>query len=204
MGRYLGPSCRLCRREGISLCFKGSKCGLVRRKSKPGLKAKKRMVKLSDYGLRLREKQKLKRIYGLREKQFYNFFIKAEKRKGKTGDNLLLLLERRLDNIVLRSHFARTRIQARQIVSHGHILVNRKKVNIASYLLKEGDVLELRKKSKNLGIVRESLKNMGNQGVVDWLEVDENEIRAKLKYIPSRGDIDIPVNEQVVVEFYSK
>ncbi|MDH4127706.1 MAG: 30S ribosomal protein S4 [Spirochaetota bacterium] len=209
MGRYIEPVCRLCRREGVQLFLKGNrcisaKCAVTKRKSPPGVKGKKRMAKTTDYGFELREKQKIKRMYCLRERQFYNTFTKAERKTGKSGDNLLISLESRLDNIVLRSHFSSSRPQARQLITHGHLLVNGKKVNIPSYQVRQGDVIEARPKSKNLSAIRDSLKNISRQGAPTWLEIDENEVKSKILLIPSREDIQIPANEQLVVEFYSK
>lgn len=208
MGRYLEPQCRLCRREGIKLELKGerclsSKCALVRRKFPPG-QIPKRRGKESEYGMQLREKQKAKRYYGLLERQFRNFFNKALRRKGVTGEQLLVLLERRLDNVVYRMHFAPSRKAARQLVSHGHIRVNGKKVDIPSYLLKEGDTVEVKEKSKKLVSVVESLKNVAKVGVVPWIEVNPDQVKGKLLYLPKREEIDLPVNEQLIVELYSK
>ena len=209
MGRYIEPVCRLCRREGVQLFLKGSrcisaKCAVVKRKSPPGVRAKKKMTKMTDYGFGLREKQKIKRMYGLGEKQFYNTFLKAERKTGKAGDNLLICLESRLDNVVLRSNIASSRALSRQLIGHGHLLVNGKKVNIPSYQIKAGDIIEARQKSKNLSAIRDSLKNISRQGVPSWLEVDENEVKSKVLSLPVREDIQIPANEQLVVEFYSK
>ncbi len=209
MGRCLDPVCRMCRREGIQLFLKGNrclspKCAVTKRKSPPGVHSKKRATKLSDYGVELREKQKIKRMYTLSEKQFFNTFEKAERKVGKTADILLTSLEKRLDNVIYRSHFSTSRLQARQIISHGHILVNSKKVNIPSYSVKEGDLIEVKSKSKNLAIIRDSLKNISRQGIPTWLEVDENEVKSKVLMIPTRDDIQINANEQLVVEFYSK
>lgn len=209
MGRYLGPVCRLCRREGTQLFLKGNrclspKCAVVKRKTPPGMKGKKRAAKLSDYGVELREKQKVKRMYGLGEKQFFNSFDQAERKVGKTGDNLLISLERRFDNIVFKSHIASSRSQARQLIGHGHFLINGKKVNIPSYRLREGDVIETKEKSKNLTVIRDSLKNISRKGVPNWIEIDENAVKAKVLALPVREDIQIDANEQLVVEYYSK
>ncbi len=209
MGRYLGSVCRLCRREGLQLFLKGNrclspKCAVVKRKSPPGVRGKKRMAKISDYGTELREKQKVKRMYGLGEKQFFNTFVKAENKVGKTGDNLIVALEKRLDNIVFKSHFASSRFQSRQLINHGHFRVNGRKVNIPSYAIKAGDVIEARPKSKNLSIIRESLKNISRKGLPSWIEVDENEVKSKILAVPVREDIQLPANEQLIVEFYSK
>ncbi len=211
MGRYLGPQCRLCRAEGVKLYLKGDrcntdKCPITKKKGMPGKGPRARIKKRSDYGVQLREKQKVKRMYGMLEKQFKIFFLKAEKMRGITGDNLIQLLERRLDNIVYRMHFASSRKMARQIVSHGHILVNGRKVNIPSYLVKENDEIEVREKSKKLLVIKESLKEYSRAGVVPWLEVDPDRVWGKVKMIPRRNDVtDLAnVNEQLIVELYSK
>lgn len=208
MGRYLEPQCRLCRREGIKLDLKGercisSKCAIVKRKFPPGQMPKRR-GKESAYGVQLREKQKVKRYYGLLERQFRNYFELALRKKGVTGEQLLLLLERRLDNVVYRMHFAPSRKGARQLIGHGHVRVNEKKVDIPSYLLKEGDTVEIRDESKKLAPVTESLKNIAKAGVVPWIEVDPDQVRGKLLYLPKREEIDLPMNEQLIVELYSK
>ncbi len=211
MGRYLGPSCRLCRAEGVKLYLKGErcnsdKCPITKKKGLPGKGPRARIRKRSDYGLQLREKQKVKRIYGMLEKQFKIFFLKAERMRGITGENLIQLLERRLDNIVYRMHFASSRNMARQLVSHGHIMVNGKKVNIPSYLVKENDEIEVRDKSKKLLVIKESLKEYSRSGVVPWLEVDPDRLWGKVKMIPRRSDVTdlADINEQLIVELYSK
>lgn len=210
MGRYLGPKCRLCRREGIQLFLKGTrcfsvKCALVKRKNPPGVLAKKRTSKLSNFGVEMREKQKLKRMYGcLGEKQFYIDFHHSERKTGKTSDNLILALERRFDNVLLRSHFASSRFQAQQLISHGHFQINGRKVDIPSYRVQPNDVISAREKSKNLSVIRESLKNLSKQGVASWLEIDENEVTCKILDQPKKEEITLPLNEQLVVEFYSK
>ncbi len=211
MGRYLGPSCRLCRAEGVKLYLKGErcnsdKCPITKKKGLPGKGPRARIRKRSDYGLQLREKQKVKRIYGMLEKQFKIFFLKAERMRGITGENLIQLLERRLDNIVYRMHFASSRNMARQLVSHGHIMVNGKKVNIPSYLVKENDEIEVRDKSKKLVVIKESLKEYSRSGVVPWLEVDPDRLWGKVKMIPRRSDVTdlADINEQLIVELYSK
>ena len=211
MGRYLGPSCRLCRAEGVKLYLKGErcnsdKCPITKKKGLPGKGPRARIRKRSDYGLQLREKQKVKRIYGMLEKQFKIFFLKAERMRGITGENLIQLLERRLDNIVYRMHFASSRNMARQLVSHGHIMVNGKKVNIPSYLVRENDEIEVRDKSKKLLVIKESLKEYSRSGVVPWLEVDPDRLWGKVKMIPRRSDVTdlADINEQLIVELYSK
>lgn len=211
MGRYLGPQCRLCRTEKRALYLKGErckgpKCSIAKKKGEPGKGLKKRIKKLSDYGLQLREKQKLKRIYGMQEKQFHNYFIEANRLKGITGDNLITRLECRLDNIVFRMHFAASRRQARQIVSHGHIKVNDKRVNIPSYIVKENDKIEVIENSKKIIMIKESLKEYSRVGAVPWLEVNPDEIYGIVKNVPRRNDIiDLAdIKEQLIVELYSK
>jgi small subunit ribosomal protein S4 len=211
MGRYLGPQCRLCRTEKTKLMLKGDrcksdKCPITKRKGAPGKGPRARMRKISDYGIQLREKQKLKRIYGMLEKQFKIFFEKAERMKGITGENLLCLLERRLDNIVYRMHFASSRKQARQIVLHGHVYVNKRKVNVPSYIVKENDEIEIKEKSKKLIMIKESLKEFSRAGVSQWLEVDPDKMCGKIKALPRRSDIlDMAdIREQLIVELYSK
>lgn len=208
MGRYLGPVCRLCRREGIKLMLKGerclsSKCPITKRRFPPGQMPKRR-VKPSEYGVQLREKQKVKRYYGLLEKQFKRYFEIASKKKGITGELLLTMLEQRLDNVVYRMHFASSRRMARQLVRHGHILVNGRKVDIPSYFVKEGDEIEVKEKSKKMLPVLESLKNISRVGTVPWIEVDPDSVKGRFLYLPKREEIDLPVNEQLIVEFYSK
>ena len=211
MGRYLGPQCRYCRTEKIQLFLKGErckgpKCAITKKRGAPGKGPRSRMRKISDYGLQLREKQKLKRMYGMRENQFKRFFDKASRMKGITGDNLIQLLERRLDNIVYRMRFSTSRKNARQLVLHGHILVNNKRVNIPSYLIRENDKIEVQKKSKKLIMIKESLKEYSRSGAVQWLEVNPDDISGMVKTIPSRNDvIDLSnIREQLIVELYSK
>lgn len=208
MARYRGPLCRLCRREGMKLFLKGTrcyteKCAFERRKYPPGQHGHNRS-KLSDYGLQLREKQKVKRIYGVLERQFKNYFEKASKMKGVTGENLLKLLERRLDNVVYRMGFAVNRRQARQLVRHGYFMVNGKKVDIPSYLVKPGDIIEIIQSGKELEIVKESLALAEQRGIPEWLEVDTKEMKGKFIRVPERQEIPLPVQEQLIVEFYSK
>lgn len=207
MARYTGPVCKLCRREGIKLYLKGSrcyddnKCALKQRPYPPGQHGHRR-VKLTDYGIRLREKQKLKRHYGLLEKQFKNLFYKAERMKGVTGVNFLILLERRLDNVVYRASFASSRRQARQLVNHAHFLVNGRKVNIPSFLVSVGDVITVREKSKNIQPIQEAISS--GREVPSWLEVDYDKLVCKVISMPTREHITLPVNEQYIVELYSK
>ncbi|MEW5817107.1 MAG: 30S ribosomal protein S4 [Spirochaetota bacterium] len=211
MGRYTGPQCRLCRAEKEKLFLKGErcysgKCPVTKKRNPPGKSMKSRVKKLSDYGLQLREKQKVKRLYGMLEKQFGLFFSRAERLPGKTGENLIILLEKRLDNIVYRMRFASSRKQARMIVSHGHILVNGKKVDIPSYIVKENDEIAVCEKAKKLLSIKESLKEYTRSGVVPWLEVDPDNLKGRVKIIPRRSDIiDLSsVKEQLIVELYSR
>ena len=211
MGRNIGPQCRLCRADNTKLFLKGErchsgKCPVSKKRPAPGKDAKSRVKKLSNYGVQLREKQKLKRLYGILEKQFRNTFDKANRMEGKTGDNLILLLERRLDNIVYRMRFASSRNQARQLVSHGHVYVNNRRVNIASYSIKENDVVHLGEKAKKMLTVKESLREYTRSGVYPWLEVDPDAMRGVVKAMPRRSDITdlADVKEQFIVELYSK
>ncbi|HHX77456.1 MAG TPA: 30S ribosomal protein S4 [Firmicutes bacterium] len=208
MARYKGSVCRLCRREGIKLYLKGErcytdKCAVDRRTYAPGQHGQRR-GKVSEYGLQLREKQKARRIYGILEKQFRTYFEEADRRKGVTGENLLKILESRLDNIVYRIGFAMSRAEARQLVRHGHISVNGRKVNIPSYQVKVGDVVEVREKSRNISRIKEIAEIMERQGTVDWLEVDRENLKGKLLRVPSRDEIDVPVQEHLIVELYSR
>jgi len=208
LARYTGPVCRLCRREGVKLFLKGdrcysSKCGFERRGYPPGEHGQKR-AKLTGYGLQLREKQKLKRIYGMSENQFRRYFEKADKMKGITGDNLIILLERRLDNIVYRMGFARTRREARIFVRHNHVLVNGRKVNIPSFIVKEGDVIEIKGKTKESEFMKDILASTQRRSLPEFLEVDREALKGVVKRLPSREEIILPVNEQLIVELYSK
>ena len=206
MARYVGPSCRLCRREGIKLFLKGErcyteKCAIEKRNYPPGVHVDTR-GKILEYGIRLREKQKVRKIYGLAEKQFKRFFVLAERKQGITGTNFLVLLERRLDNMVFRLGFATSRKEARQIVSHNHIAVNGKKVNIPSYLVKEGD--EITVKDKELQSVKNALESVVRRGIPSWLELDKDNVKGMVKMLPSRDDITMPIKEQLVVKYYSR
>ena len=212
MGRYIGPVCRLCRREGQKLFLKGEKCytdkcPYSKRPTLPGQRGKfgqPARTKLKDYGIRLREKQKLRTIYGVMERQFRKYFEMARRMPGLTGENLLQILERRLDNIVYRLGFAPSRRAARQLVRHGHFLVNGKKVDIPSYLLKPGDVVQVREKSRQLDIIHQMLKKRGRVKELPWLQVDKAHLEGRLLAIPSRKEIPVDVNESLVVEFYSR
>jgi small subunit ribosomal protein S4 len=207
VARYTGPVCRLCRREGLKLFLKGSrcfteKCAIERRNYPPGQHGLGRS-KRSAYGEQLREKQKAKRIYGLIEGQFRRYFERAEREKGVTGENLLRLLERRLDNVVFRLGFAASRAEARQVVRHGHVLVNGRKVSLPSFLVKVGDQVQLRPTSGLQERVAENL-SAGRGQVPQWLELAAPEKRGVVRSMPLRDDIQIPVQEQLIVELYSK
>ncbi len=209
MARYIGSVCNLCRREGTKLFLKAErcytdKCAIVRRSYPPGQHGQGR-IKMSEYAIQLREKQKIRRLYGVLERQFRGYFEKAERMKGITGDNLLQLLERRLDNVAQRMGFAGSKKEARQLVRHGHLLVNGKKVNIPSYLLKAGDIVELREKSRSLVQVQQTLAAVEKRGFPSWLEIDKAQFRGKVLGLPARDECTLPtVKEQLVVELYSK
>jgi small subunit ribosomal protein S4 len=208
LARYTQSVCRLCRRENLKLFLKGErcyteKCAVDRRSYAPGQHGQSRK-KVSDYGAQLREKQKVRRIYGLLENQFRITFKKADRQKGITGENLLALLERRLDNIVYRLGFANSRNEARQLVLHGHFMVHQSKVNIPSYLVKPGDVIELREKSKKVVRILEALEGVARRGVPQWLELDKDQMKGQVKALPNREDITIPIQEKLIVELYSK
>ena len=209
MGKYRGPVCRLCRREGIKLYLKGErcygpKCALERRPYPPGQHGQKRARRPSDYAVRLREKQRLRRIYGLNEKQFRNLFEEAARKKGVTGTVFLHLLESRLDNVVYRLGIAASRRQARQLVRHGHITVNGRRVDIPSYRVKPGDVVAVHEKSKNLGVIQANVELAKGRKGVPWLEFDPEKLSGKFLRYPDREDLALPVNEQLVIEFYSR
>ena len=207
MARYTGPVCRLCRRERMKLFLKGTKCDSIRcpierRPYPPGQHGRGR-IRESEYLLQLREKQKARRIYGLLEKQFRNLYAEAARQKGITGENLLRMLEMRVDNIVFRAGFASSRNQARQLVRHGHVSVNGRRVTIPSYTLRKGDVLELRAKAKQMIVVRHNIDTL-DRTVPQWLEVSVGDHRATVRELPLRAQIEIPVREQLIVELYSK
>ncbi len=208
MARYRDAVCRLCRRESEKLFLKGDrcltdKCAVERRKYAPGQHGQRRR-KFSDYSLQLREKQKAKETYGILEKQFRLYYFKAEKMSGVTGTNLLQLLERRLDNIVFRMGFAANRRQARQLVLHGHFTLNGGRVNIPSFLIRTGDVVVPRDKSKKLAAIEENIAKIEHRGLPGWIEMDVNKLTGKVLNYPSRDEIEIPVKEQLIIELYSK
>ena len=208
MARYRDAVCRICRREGDKLFLKGDrcytdKCAIARRGYAPGQHGQGRK-KMSEYGTQLREKQKAKRYYGLLENQFYHCFELASKMAGKTGENLLKVLESRLDNVVYRAGFAMSRPEARQLVSHGHFTVNGKAVNIPSYLVKAGDVVAIVEKSMSSDKIKGVLEANASRPALNWLSVDKNKAQATVVNLPERGEIDLQVEEQLIVELYSK
>jgi small subunit ribosomal protein S4 len=208
MAVYNGPVCRLCRRDGVKLFFKGercytSKCAIERRKYPPGQHGQ-RQRKLEEYGRQLREKQKLKRIYRILERQFRNYFDEAIRRRGVTGETLLQLLETRLDNVVYRLGFGLSRRQSRQLVNHGHFLVNGKRVNIPSYQVRIGDVVAVAPKSREAGAIVEAVRLQAGRRTPVWLSLDLAAMSGRMEAIPSRDQIDTQVEEQLVVEFYSR
>jgi small subunit ribosomal protein S4 len=208
VARYSDPVCRLCRREGMKLFLKGDrcfkdKCSIERRNYAPGQHGRRRS-KVLGYGIQLREKQKVKRIYGLLEKQFRLYFQRAERKTGITGENLLRQLELRLDNVVYSLGFAASRPQARQLVRHGHIEVNGKKINIPSYQARKGDVIQVREKSRKNEQVRQSVETAAGRGVPSWLELNAEQFRGTVADLPKREDIRLPIQEQLIVELYSK
>ncbi len=208
MARYRDALCRLCRRESEKLFLKGDrcytdKCAVERRKYPPGQHGQRRR-KFSDYALQLREKQKAKETYGVLEKQFKRYFYMAEHKRGVTGSNLLQLLESRLDNVVYRLGFASNRRQARQLVLHGHVTINDKRVNIPSCMVRAGDLIGLKEASKKLVVIEENISRMEHKGIPAWLEMDSGSLKGKMLNLPLREDIDLPVQEQLIVELYSK
>mgnify|MGYP003739754697 FL=1 len=208
MARYIESACRLCRRENLKMYLKGDrcytdKCAIERRPYPPGQHGQGR-AKFSEYGVQLREKQKVKRMYGLLERQFALFYARAAAKKGKTGENLLQALELRLDNVVFRAGFADTRNEARQLVRHGHFNVGGRRVNIPSYGVRPGDVIEVRESARKVVRVTEALETVDRRGVPGWLELDKKAFKATVKTAPAREDITMPINEQLIVELYSK
>lgn len=209
MANYNGPVCRLCRREGVKLFLKGTrcmteKCAVERRGYPPGQHGQSRKRRATDYSAQLREKQKLRRMYGIQERQFRGIFERAERQTGVTGENLLSLLERRLDNVVYRLGFAFSRKQARQVVNHGHVLVNGKKTDVPSFTVSVGDVIEMKQRSRELLAVKSALEAVEGRGTVSWIEFDQVALRGTIRALPSKEEIGAPVNEQVVVELYSR
>ncbi|HXF75835.1 MAG TPA: 30S ribosomal protein S4 [Methylomirabilota bacterium] len=208
MARYTESVCRLCRRENLKLFLKGErcytdKCAIERRNYPPGQHGQGR-PKFSEYSIQLREKQKVKRMYGLFERQFRRTFDQAARARGITGETLLVLLERRLDNVAYRLGFASSRAEARMLVRHGHVLVNGKKVNIPSYSVRAGDVISLKESSRQVARVLSAMEGAQRRGVPDWAEVDRDNFSGRIKMLPSRSDITMPINEKLIVELYSK
>ena len=208
MARYLGPNCRLCRREGKKLFLKGDrcytdKCSVDRRNYPPGQHGQNK-TKVSNYGLQLREKQKVKRIYGILERQFRLIYQRADRMKGIVGENMLSLLERRLDNVVFRLGFANSRKQARQLVVHRHFLVNGRSVNIPSYTVKPNDVISVAEKSKENPVIKDALEAVVRRVIPTWLELDKENMRGIVKTLPNRQEIEYPIQEHLIVELYSK
>jgi small subunit ribosomal protein S4 len=209
MARYIGPVCRLCRREAMKLFLKGErcyteKCAIEKRNFAPGQHGKTRKSKLAGYGVQLREKQKVKRIYGVLEDQFRRYFEQAERTRGITGETLLQLLERRLDNVAYRLGFATSRPQARQLVRHGHFTVNGRKVNIPSYSVKPGDVVAVRERSRKAPSILHAMEEVKGRGIPEWLQFDAEGMSAKISSVPTREQINLPVQESLIVELYSK
>ncbi len=208
MGRYTGPSCKLCRREGMKLFLKGdrcfmAKCAIEQGRPSPGMHGRRRS-KTSDYGTQLREKQRLRRMYGLQEAQFRLFFERASQKKGRTGETLLQMLELRLDSVAYRLGFASSRKAARQFVNHGHVLVNGRKCTIASRVLKKGDIVQVENKPAVRDAIKTIMDTAESRGMAPWLQLDKNEARGEILQIPTREEIQPIVNEQLIVELYSK
>jgi small subunit ribosomal protein S4 len=209
MARYIGPVCRLCRREGMKLFLKGErcyteKCAIEKRNLPPGQHGRIRRSKLLGYGMQLREKQKVKRVYGVLENQFRRYFETAERTRGITGETLLQLLERRLDNVVYRLGFATSRAQARQLVRHGHFLVNGRKVDIPSYSTRQGDVVSVRASSAKNAAILHATEEVKGRGVPEWLSLEGDGLSGRVVSLPTREQINLPVQEQLIVELYSK
>ena len=209
MARYVGPVCRLCRREGMKLFLKGErcygeKCAIERRNVPPGEHGKGRKAKLLGYGLQLREKQKVKRMYGVLERQFRRYFEAADRKKGVTGETLLQLLEQRLDNVVYRLGFATSRPQARQLVRHGHFTVNGKRADIPSYSVRAGDLVAVRSGSIKNQVIVYAAEEVKGRGIPEWLELDVEKLTGRLAAVPTREQLNLPVQEQLIVELYSK
>lgn len=209
MAKYTGAVCRICRRENLKLFLKGDrcygdKCAFERRAYAPGQHGQRRTGKMSDYHLQLREKQKVRRIYGILEKQFRRYYYRAEKQKGVTGTNLLILLETRLDNIVFRMGFASSRSQARQLVRHNHFLINGKPVNIPSIQVRVSDAIVVKEGSRKVPALLEAMDTVVRRGIPNWLEVEKESFRGVMKALPKREELAMPIQEQLIIELYSK
>ena len=209
MARYTDPSCRLCRRERQKLFLKGTKCftekcPVERRGFPPGQHGQSRRTKISEYGVQLREKQKVRRTYGLMERQFRNYFARARKQTGRTGETLVKLLESRFDNVIYRMGLAPSRKAARQLITHGHFMVNNRNVNVPSYLLRAGDIVQVRETSKKLDIIHSSMKRVKDTTMLPWLSLDKAAMSGTFLNVPERADIPLNADEQLIVELYSK
>ncbi len=209
MARYSGPVCRLCRREGMKLFLKGErcyteKCAIEKRNFPPGQHGKRRAAKLAGYGLQLREKQRVKRIYGVLEEQFRLYFESAERQRGITGEVLLQLLERRLDNVVYRLGLATSRPQAREFVRHGHFVVNGRNVNVPSFLVKAGDAVTVKGRSQKNVVIQHAMEEVKGRGVPEWLQLQPDKFEGRVVSLPTRAQINLPIQEQLIVELYSK
>ncbi|HUF24250.1 MAG TPA: 30S ribosomal protein S4 [Vicinamibacterales bacterium] len=209
MARYIGPVCRLCRREGMKLFLKGErcyteKCAIEKRNMPPGQHGRARRAKMVGYGVQLREKQKVKRIYGVLEDQFRRYFETAERTRGITGETLLQLLERRLDNVVYRAGFSTSRAQARQLVRHGHFLVNGRHVDVPSYSVRQGDIVSVRQTSLENPVIAHAMEEVKGRGVPEWIAIDSTKLAGTIASLPTREQINLPVQEQLIVELYSK
>ncbi len=209
MARYIGPVCRLCRREGMKLFLKGErcyteKCAIEKRNLPPGQHGKLRKAKMVGYGVQLREKQKVKRIYGVLENQFRRYFEMADRTRGITGETLLQLLERRFDNVIYRLGLATSRAQARQQIRHGHFLINGKKVDIPSYSMKAGDTITVRGTSAQNASIVHAIEEVKGRGIPEWLQFDAGQLTGRVQSLPTREQINLPVQEQLIVELYSK
>jgi small subunit ribosomal protein S4 len=209
MARYIGPVCRLCRREGMKLFLKGErcyteKCAIEKRNVAPGQHGRARKAKMVGYGIQLREKQKVKRTYGVLENQFRRYFEAADRQKGVTGELLLQMLERRLDNVVYRLGFATSRAQARQLVRHGHFTVNGRKVDIPSYAVRQGDAVAVRQTSAENATIKHAMEEVKGRGIPEWLLLNDAALTGNVSQLPTRAQINLPVQEQLIVELYSK
>ncbi len=209
MARHIDPKCKLCRREGVKLYLKGyrcetAKCSITKRRGVPGGKRTKRVKKLSSYGLHLREKQKLKRFYGVFERQFRNYYHKAERKEGNTGENLLILMERRLDNVLYHYGYGHSRSHARQVINHGHITVNGRKVDIPSFLVKQGDVIKPVDKEDNIKTIKMNVDSNKDRKQPSWLERGDDDLDGRVLQLPNRDEVSVDIQEQLVVELCSK
>ncbi len=209
MARHIDPKCKLCRREGVKLYLKGyrcetAKCSITKRRGVPGGKRSKRIRKLSSYGLHLREKQKLKRFYGVFERQFRNYYHKAERKEGNTGENLLILLERRLDNVLYHFGYGHSRSHARQVINHGHITVNGRKVDIPSFLVKQGDVIKPVSKEDNIKTIKMNIDSNKDRKPPSWLDRGDEDLDGRVLQLPNRDEVSIDIQEQLVIELCSK